>query len=143
MRLMRLARLACFAMGVMFLLVACGFAVRDLVRTVGAEVATGEVIALNAEGGSRGSTMYRPTVRFLTDRGPETIIGLVASAPPAYRVGESVRVYYDRTDPSAAIIDSFTERLLFSVVFGGVGIVIVAVGMVLGVLARRRAMRAA
>ena len=141
MRSMRIARLVCLAIGTMFLLVACGFAVRDLVRTVGAEVATGEVIALNAESGSRG--MYRPTVRFLTDRGPVTITGLVASNPPAYRVGESVRVYYDRADPSAAIIDSFVERLLFSVVFGGVGIVIVTIGMVLGWLARRRAARAA
>ena len=139
MRSMRLARLVCLAIGTMFLLVACGFAVRDLVRTVGAEVATGEVIALDA--GSRGT--YRPTVRFPTDGGPVTIIGLVASNPPAYRVGESVRVYYDRADPSAAIIDSFVERLLFSVVFGGVGFVIVAIGLFLGWLGRRRAARVA
>jgi len=143
MRFMRLARLICMAMGSVFVLVACGFAVRDLVRTVGAEVATGEVIAVNAETGSKGSTMYRPTVQFPTDRGPVTITGLVASNPPAYRVGESVRVYYNRADPSAAIIDSFVERLLISVVFGGVGIATVAVGLFLGRLARRRAMRAA
>jgi len=109
------------------------------VRTVGAAVATGEVIALEA--GSRGT--YRPTVRFPTDGGPVTITGLVASNPPAYRVGESVRVYYDRADPSAAIIDSFVERLLFSVVFGAVGFVIVAIGLFLGWLGRRRAARAA
>jgi len=139
MRSMRLARLVCLAIGTMFLLVACGFAVRDLVRTVGAAVATGEVIALDA--GSRGT--YRPTVRFPTDGGPVTITGLVASNPPAYRVGESVRVYYDRADPSAAIIDSFVERLLFSVVFGAVGFVIVAIGLFLGWLGRRRAARAA
>ena len=139
MRSMRLARLVCLAIGTVFMLVACGFAIRDLVRTVGAAVATGEVIALEA--GSRGA--YRPTVRFPTDGGPVTITGLVASNPPAYRVGESVRVYYDRADPSAAIIDSFVERLLFSVVFGGVGIVIVAVGMILGWRARRRAAPAA
>jgi hypothetical protein len=52
--------------------VACGCAIRDLVRTVGAEVATGEVIALYTEGGSKG-TMYRPTVRFPTEGGPVTI----------------------------------------------------------------------
>ena len=139
MRSMRLARLVCLAIGTVFMLVACGFAIRDLVRTVGAAVATGEVIALEA--GSRGA--YRPTVRFPTDGGPVTITGLVASNPPAYRVGESVRVYYDRADPSAAIIDSFVERLLFSVVFGGVGFVIVAIGLFLGWLGRRRAARAA
>jgi hypothetical protein len=136
---MRLARLVCLAIGTVFMLVACGFAIRDLVRTVGAAVATGEVIALEA--GSRGT--YRPTVRFPTDGGPVTITGLVASNPPAYRVGESVRVYYDRADPSAAIIDSFVERLLFSVVFGAVGFVIVAIGLFLGWLGRRRAARAA
>ena len=138
---MRLARVVCFAIGTLFLLVACGFAVRDLVRTVGAEVATGEVIALTVESSSKGT--YRPTVRFTTDRGPVTITGLVASSPPAYRVGEQVRVYYDRADPSVAIIDSFVERLLFTAIFGGVGFVIVAVGMFLGRLARRRATPAA
>ena len=138
---MRIARIVCFAIGAVFLLVACGFAVRDLMRTVGAEVATGEVVAMNTDSGSRG--MSRPTVRFTTDRGPVTITGLVASNPPAYRVGEQVRVYYDRADPSVAIIDSFVERLLLSVVFGGVGIVIVIVGMFLGRLARRRATPAA
>jgi len=138
---MRIARLLCLAIGSLFLLVASGFAVRDLVRTVGAEIATGEVIALSAETSSKG--MVRPTVRFPTAGGPVTITGWVASSPPAYRVGESVRVYYNRADPSAAIIDSFVERLLLTVVFGGVGFVIVAVGVFLGWLARRRAMRAA
>jgi hypothetical protein len=139
MIVMRFARIGTIAFGVMFVLVACGFAIRDLVRTVGAEVTTGEVIAMNAESGSNGGTLYRPTVRFMTDRGPVTFTGFVAASPPNYAIGESVRVYYDRSDPSSAVIDSFVERMLFQTVFGGIGIVSVAVGMVLGVLIRRRA----
>src|SRR5262249_41388736 len=139
MIIMRIIRIGTIAMGVMFVLVACGFAIRDLVRTVGAEVATGEVIAMNAEPGSNGGTLYRPTVRFATDRGPGTSPGVGAANPPAFAVGESVRVYYDRTEPSTAVIDSFVERMLFQAVFGGIGIVSIAVGMVVGVLMRRRA----
>jgi hypothetical protein len=134
----RLARWASLALGTLLVLVACGLAVRDLVRTVGAETAMGEVIALNAEPGPKGDTYYRPTVRFVTDSGSVTFTGWVASSPPAYRVGESVRVYYNRADPSAAIIDSFADRMLLPVVFGGIGIVSVAVGMILGVLTRRK-----
>jgi hypothetical protein len=139
MIILRMARIASFALGIMFVLVACGLAVRDLVRTVGAESATGEVIALNPERGSNGGTLYRPTVRFTTDSGPVTFTGWVASEPPAYTVGEQVHVFYDRAQPSTAIIDSFVERMLLPVVFGGIGIVGVVVGMVLGALTRRRA----
>ena len=138
MIILRMARIASYALGVMFVLVACGLAVRDLVRTVGADSATGEVIALTAESGPNG-TMYRPTVRFTTDNGPVTFTGFVASDPPAYSVGQQVHVFYDRAQPSAAIIDSFVERMLLPVVFGGIGIVGVVVAMILGVVMRRRA----
>jgi hypothetical protein len=140
MFILRMARIASIALGVMFVLVACGFAVRDLVRTVGAASATGEVIALTAEPGTNGGALYRPTVRFTAaDSGPVTFTGWVASDPPAYSVGQQVHVFYDRAQPSSAMIDSFVERLLLPVVFGGIGIVGVGVGMVLGVLMRRRA----
>lgn len=81
-------------------------------------------------GGSRYKDAYRPIVRFTDNDGRLRQFGSkVSSNPPAYAKGERVTVIYDPADPSDAMIDSFRERYLFSLVMGIFGTVMALFGL--------------
>lgn len=83
------------------------------------------------------------TVEFSTASGESVSFrGSVCSKPPAYAVGERVRVLYPPTAPASARIDSFRENWFVSLVLGGIGAGFVLIGSALvlpPLLARRRA----
>ncbi len=63
----------------------------------GAEPASGTVVELLRKTGQR---TFAPVVRYQPASGAaRTLVGQVASNPPAYRVGEAVTVLYDPADP--------------------------------------------
>jgi hypothetical protein len=149
MTLKRIIRMVSLVIGGLFLAIACWGAASQLILIAGAATATGEVIELRPAPKSEGSSQvqYRPVVRFVTDSGATTIVGQVASSPPAYAVGDAVRVYYDPARPAEALIDSYVERWLMPVGFGVMGIAgmltrgLLSGGSLWAVLARRRLRR--
>lgn len=68
------------------------------------------------ESTSDGSTSYSPIVEFQANGQTYSFDGNVSSYPPQYHVGQSVKVRYDKDDPSNAQIDKWTERWLMPVI---------------------------
>ena len=72
-----------------------------------------------------------PTIEFSTPDGESVQFrGGVCSSPPAYDVGERVRVLYPAASPASARLDSFTENWFVSLVLGGIGSVFLLIGLV-------------
>jgi hypothetical protein len=59
------------------------------------------------------------------------------SSPPDYEVGQQVPLILNPENPNEAIIDSFNDRYLISVIFGGVGGFFLILSIGLGVAARK------
>lgn len=78
-------------------------------------VTEGIVIEMDAST-TDGSTTYSPIVEYQVDGQTHTLDGNVSSYPPQYRVGDRVSVRYDRSDPSRAQIDKWSERWLMPVI---------------------------
>ena len=97
----------------------------------GAATATGTVTELvRREGREQGdSPTYAPTVRFRTARGQSVeLVGTPSSNPPAYSVGDEVRVLYDAARPNQASIDGIFSLWGVALILGGLGAVFAAVG---------------
>ncbi len=73
----------------------------------------------------KGSTKYRPLVRFQTKQGVtyEFLPGN-GSNPPMYEVGEHVPVIYNPAAPSYAVINTFIEIWLGPLIYAGVGLLL-------------------
>jgi hypothetical protein len=77
----------------------------------------GTVVRLNEQSDAEGGCCtYVPVVDFNVNDQVYTFEGDNASNPPAYRVGDQVRVRYDPTNPNTAQIDSFFERWIFPII---------------------------
>ena len=104
-----------------------------------ASSAEGEVVALRRHVNDEGAVLFRPEVVFAPDGGEAVgFVGSVGSNPPAYSVGERVRVLYDPARPGDARLDDASAWLLpaifglFAAIFGGV------VGVMLWLRVRKR-----
>lgn len=89
-----------------------------------AQVVTGEVTGYASSRGSKGGTMYTPTVQYRIPA-PEggsgarfEISGNVRSSGRGYDIGEQVAVLYRPEAPEQGRIDSFVEQWLLPTVFG-------------------------
>lgn len=72
---------------------------------------------------NRGS-VYAPAVRFTTTDGQVlSFDGATATNPPAYSIGERVKVIYLPTKPEDASIDSFLQLWSGNVLMGFIGII--------------------
>ena len=78
--------------------------------------ADGTVVALD-ESDSDGGTTYAPIVEYVVDGETYTMNSSSYSSPPAYHVGQAVRVVYDKANPSKARIDNFWELWLLPIIF--------------------------
>lgn len=127
--------------GLVFLIAGIGLAifvgaylVNDYDKVLNGERA--EAVVLQARDGTK------PILEFRTRRGePIRIEGKISSSPSPYDVGERVSVFYDPADPADALIDTFIERWFMPLLFGGFGLVFIAVGSILFTLARRSSRR--
>ena len=78
--------------------------------------ADGEVVGMD-ESDSDGGTTYAPIIDYVVDRETYTLNSSSYSSPPAYHVGQAVRVVYDKANPSKARIDNFWELWLLPLIF--------------------------
>ena len=120
--------------GCIFFSVGASFGIYSLIKGENAGRTEGEVAALIR--GGKGSS--RPVVRYAVDGKPFEITGWMSTSPPAYSVGEKVTVLYNPENPADGRIDSFVERWLFPVVFGGVGALLLVIGVVIWLATRPR-----
>jgi hypothetical protein len=75
----------------------------------------------------RGSTS-RPVVRFEVEGAVVEFQGWWGSRPPAYSVGDQVPIFYRPENPGQAVIDSFVERYLLGIIFGGIAAFFLTIG---------------
>ena len=104
--------------------------------------ARGEVVGFDESYSSDNGTSYRPRVTFLDADGQRhSFTSKIGSNPPSHDNGEQVEVIYDPAMPERALIDSFSDRHLFPLVFGGIGMLCACIGVgVIGWGLRRRRM---
>lgn len=125
------------------LLAAAGFwanSIRIFVNT--AWTADGVVVDLLPVD-SDGSTLYKPLVRFVTDRGQEVVFSTNSSSnPPGFSVGEKVEVFYQPANPTEAKINTVFQLWGGPLIIGGLGSIFFAIGFAMimfAVVGKRRA----
>jgi hypothetical protein len=91
-----------------------GYGSWNLVK--GGATADGAVVAMD-ESDSDGSTTYAPIIDYVVDGETYTMNSSSYSSPPAYHVGQAVRVVYDKANPGKARIDNFWELWLLPIIF--------------------------
>lgn len=74
---------------------------------------------------------YYPVIKFTAQNGePTTFESNVGSNSPAYTQGQQVEVLYNPEQPKSAQINSWVELWIISVVFGGVGPLLLLGGLI-------------
>lgn len=99
-----------------------------------AERASGTVVEVVARSGtdSNGNptTYYYPVVEFRTASGQSVRQqAATGSNPPSHRVGETVEMVYDPSDPQGARINDFTSIWLLPAVLLGIGAIFALAGV--------------
>lgn len=102
----------------------------------------GIVVALDALS-DRGSTTYRPIIRFQTPSGNVEFRSSSGSNPPSYTVGDTVPVLYSPDKPNDARPDAFFSLWGAATITGGIGLVFFTIGAAMIGLARRSSHREA
>ncbi|MFT3890001.1 MAG: DUF3592 domain-containing protein [Anaerolineales bacterium] len=81
------------------------------------ETTTGRVVRLEESSDSDGGCcVYSPVIEFEANGQTYSFESSNASYPPAYDVGEKVKVIYHPNDPTTAQINKWTERWLFPII---------------------------
>lgn len=118
-----------FAFGMLFAGIGGWHFVSKLDLVASGVRAQGTVVSLESRYNSDSGTTYRPVVEFTDAKGTlHRFTGGVGSKPAAYSRGEQVEVIYDPALPGQAIVNSFTERFLFPLAFGGFGLLFAGIG---------------
>jgi hypothetical protein len=105
----------------------------ELVRVASAKAAGPK----NKGGAISKGPAFAPLVEYQVGAQSYRIRGHVASSPPAYGVGDRVSILVHPERANEGRIDSFSEWWLGSIVFGGGGLLFVAIAIVLLFVRRR------
>jgi hypothetical protein len=102
----------------------------------------GRVTELAGGGGTgRSARSYYPVVAFTTQDGRKIEFrSNMGSNPPAFSVGEAVRVRYLPDDPDSAGIEAFFSLWFLPLMFGGMGVIFLLVAGGVALATRRRAL---
>jgi hypothetical protein len=112
--------------GLLFFAIGSGLTYRQRTLEKQGIEAQGEVVALDENYDSDGST-FAPVVRFTTGNGQSVEFKTsYYSSPPEYEIGQSVTVVYPSEEPEKAIIKG--DGQLFHIIFMLVGGVLAAIG---------------
>jgi hypothetical protein len=119
-RILRILGMVFAGIGLAMLLAAAILAGHETFAADGMLPTVGEVVAFQNN---------KPVVRFpISASQTVTVVGSVSSRPPAYDIGEKLRVFYDPRRPQHALIDSFLERWFVPVLIGGLGGLFATIG---------------
>jgi hypothetical protein len=102
-------------------------------------VTAGTILSLE-ETTSDGKTYYVPQFSYIADNGRTyNSISNSGSNPPAYTVGQTIRVRYERTNPANVEIDSFWELWGMATIFALAGLASFILSRFLKKAAQRKA----
>jgi hypothetical protein len=133
------AGLIVLLVGLVFGGVGVGFGIKAMSFSHDAGSTEGTVVRYDRSGG-KGNTRV-PIVRYTVDGKDFETRGIGSNMPPALH--SKVKILYKSADPNDAQIDSFVQRWLFPLVFGGVGGLVSLVGLSLTVYGVAQKFRAA
>lgn len=119
-------------LGLLAVLLAGVVAVKRLTFLAHARSAPGSVVEMVRMGSGRssqqGSDAYAPRVRFVVDAVEREFVSPFGSYPPAFAVGDAVRVLYDPADPGRAEVDRAGQLWGPVAVSGVLGLLLSALG---------------
>jgi hypothetical protein len=124
-----------FAVLILAAAVLMGLGVREFATTqrflAKASTADGVVVRVDKVRDEKG-TVYYPVVRFVTASGQVVeYTDNVGQKPPAYRVGDAVRVLYDPANPQKARLDTWSSRWFLATILTILGMfILLVVGLV-------------
>ncbi len=118
--------------GLVLLLLAWGNLRYEQHRRSGGILTEGRIVSSEWQVNSVSAIYQAPEVEFVDQEGRVRRFRQPSGTTAKPLVGENVRVRYDPDDlDGSAVIDQDTATRLFPVVFGGAGLVAIAVGVVL------------
>lgn len=120
------------AVGLLAVLFAGVIAAKRMAFLARAQSAPGVVIEMVRMSSGRisqqGGDAYAPRVRFVVAAGEREFVSPFGSFPPAFAVGDAVRVLYDPVDPDRAEVDSAGQLWGPVAVSGALGLLLMALG---------------
>jgi len=131
---------SCLAGGIGTLLAGCGFVVSQSIWLARSVPVNGTIVELiPVEGQEQSTTNYAPRFTFSGDDGHGyTVTSGVATNPPAFQIGQPVRVRYIKGNPSSAKLDYFWQLWFMPEVSGALGALFTTAGYLLLRRERRR-----
>lgn len=116
-----------FAIGTIVLGIAIGY--WQYTSIIDKEVSQGRVVELEPHRGSKGGTNYTIIAEFVDTAGvTQTYRSGFSSSSPGFKVGDPIRIYFDRNNPTKCGILSFGYRF-------GVAWILVVLGLALFLVA--------
>ena len=111
------------AVAAVLILIGIGLSYWQYSKILGKEVADGRVTALKPQRSSRGGTLYTVVAQFADrSRQTHTYRSGFSSSDPGYKIGDSIRIWFDQNNPADCGILSFGYRF-------GVGWLFIVAGL--------------
>lgn len=96
--------------------------------------AQGTVIDLERHYGTKRKITYKPEIEYTTSDGETVrVVYSIGSNPPAYSVGEKVKIIYSKDNHEDIVIDSILQIYGLPVIAALVGVVIFFAGIAIGI----------
>jgi hypothetical protein len=112
-----------------------GVTIRFLGRST---VTQGTVTALTEMSGQDDKTYYAPEYSFTVDGRAYIGVSKSGSNPPAFAVGQSIRVRYDKTNPASNSVDTFFSLWGFSTISAALACLFAFLGILMRRAKQRR-----
>lgn len=113
--------------GTIFLIVAMYLYWHDYTITHDSVIVSGKVVELQYGSADHESGAI-PVVSYQWKGQPKLYHGSIYSNPPAVEVGEKVDLIVSRNNPDQVTLNIFSERYLFMIVFGFLGLIFALIG---------------
>ena len=120
------------------MLLACGIGVACERHFLKLATSAEAMVVVMAEVHHDDGTSYAPVYVFLDTKGQEQkIFSKTSSYPPAYRVGDKIKVVFDPLSPRDAQMDNYFDMWGWQTLVGGIGVAQVMIGIVLILVTRK------
>jgi hypothetical protein len=111
--------------GLIFFSVGAGFSIGTLKDILYSEKSTGEVIELVSD----GHEYYSPKIKFYLPSGKEIVYISQSNSNHPPVVGKKLSLFYRKDNPNVVHLNTFSELYLFPIIFGGLGLISLSIGI--------------